>query len=87
MLLKEDERAQLALQNMEKVRHELIITTEEQEQYDILARITYVEQDNGNRKKIVFELVGKIVRGTEHNWHKFFKGLFFRSRGSRKQSS
>ena len=38
------------------MKNELIITTDEEEQPDILARNTYLEQDNGDKKRIGFEI-------------------------------
>ena len=34
----------------------------------IIARITHLEQENGDKKRIGFEIIRKVTRSTQHNW-------------------
>ena len=46
------------------------MTTDEEEQRDILARISFLEQKHGDKKRIGFDMIRKVIRGTTDNWHK-----------------
>ena len=35
----------------------------------MLTRVTYLEQENGDRKKIGAEIVTRVLRRTRRNWH------------------
>ena len=59
-----------------EVSNEFFITVDKKEQYDILTRVTYLEQETGDRKDISFETIRKIDRGTQHNWHKLLREAF-----------
>ena len=57
---------QSTIRLFERVRNELLITTDEEEQHDILVGVMYLEQDNGDNKKIGFR---KFTVGSKHIWH------------------
>ena len=54
----------LALHSMEQARNDHLITTDEKMQHDIY------------RKKIGFEVLRKVDRGTRHNWHTRLRKTF-----------
>ena len=53
------EGGQLTPQSKKKIRSELVVTTDEMEQCDVRASVTFLEQ--GNKKKIGFEILGKAL--------------------------
>ena len=53
-------------QHEEKKRTEIRIITNKKSEHEVLARITYLESANGNRKEMEFE----VAKGTQHSWHK-----------------
>ena len=57
------------------MRNQLVITTDEEEQHYILVGISYREQENGDKKRIGFEIIRKVPRGIQHNGHKFLRDV------------
>ena len=57
-------QGQLAPHSMEQARNDHLITTDEKMQHDIY------------RKKIGFEVLRKVDRGTRHNWHTRLRKMF-----------
>ena len=52
-------------QHEEKKRTGIRTTTDRRSEHEVLARITYLESANGNRKEMEFE----VAKGTQHSWH------------------
>ena len=65
---------------MESVRNGLLITTDEEEQHDILAWVAFWSTRMEVRRTSMsnyVEIIRKVPRGTQHNWHKLLENTIF----------
>lgn len=74
------EQGQVTQQNKVRVRSESPITSDEDEQHDVLARVTYLEQENGNKKEINLRLTEGVKRHPTQLAQTFGTDTFLRQR-------